>query len=131
VFTRGYVTCTELHFDDGREGERLAAVTAELCERYRAGAGAAARPLLPEGAEPLALVVLTTHEGHFLERARSRLLVWRDESGGWIRDVGGWDPLPPHFVAAYRAGGRDAQQQFWGPGPKYRSMRAQLALVTA
>jgi hypothetical protein len=38
VFTRGYVTCTELHFGDGREGERLPAATSELSERYRAGA---------------------------------------------------------------------------------------------
>jgi hypothetical protein len=127
VFTRGYVTCTELHL----EGERLAAATAELSERYRAGAGAAARPLLPDGAEPLALIVLTTHEGHFLGRARSHLLVWRDGSGAWIRDVGGWDPLPSHLAAAHRAEGREAQQQFWGPEPKERSMLAQLALVTA
>ena len=75
--------------------------------------------------------MLTTHEGHFLGRARSHLLVWRDESGAWIRDVGGWDPLPPHLATAYRAEGREAQHQFWGPEPKDRSMLAQLALVTA
>ena len=40
VFARGYVTCTELHLGDGRQGGRLAAATAELSERYRAGAGA-------------------------------------------------------------------------------------------
>jgi hypothetical protein len=131
VFTRGYVTCTELHLRDGAEGMRPADAAAELSERYRQGAGDGARPLLSEGAEPLALIVLTTHEGHFLGRALSHLLVWRDGQGVWIRDVGAWDPLPPHLAAAYRAAGREAQQQFWGPTPKERSMLAQLALVTA
>jgi hypothetical protein len=82
----------------------------------------------PDGA--LALVVLTTHEGHFLGRALSQLLVWRDSDGAWIRDVGAWDPLPPHLAAAYRSAGREAQQQFWGPAPEERSMLAQLARVT-
>ena len=133
VFHRGYVTCTELHFGNGRESERLPGAVAELQERYRAGSGGHGntQPLLPDCAEPLALIVLTTHEGHFLGRARSHLLVWRDEKGAWIRDVGAWDPLPPHLAAAYRARGREAQQQFWGPGPQDRSMLAQLALVTA
>jgi hypothetical protein len=125
VFTRGYVTCTELHLGDG-----AAEAAAELSERYGQGAGPDARPLLTEGAEPLALVVLTTHEGHFLGRALSQLLVWRDSDGAWIRDVGAWDPLPPHLAAAYRSAGREAQQQFWGPAPEERSMLAQLARVT-
>ena len=129
VFTRGYVTCTALHLHDDPESG-LAAAVADLRERYEAGAGPGARPLLPEGAEALALVVLTTHEGHFLGRGLSQLLVWRDERGGWIRDVGAWDPLPPHLDAAYRAAGREAQHQFWGPAPAARSMLAQLALAT-
>jgi hypothetical protein len=128
VFMRGYVTCTELHT---RDGERLRAAVGELAERYRAGAGRGATPLLPSGAEPLGLIVLTTHEGHFLGRALSQLLVWRDAAGAWIRDVGSWDPLPPHLAAAYRARGRQAQEQFWGPAPAERSMLAQLALTTA
>jgi hypothetical protein len=131
VFTRGYVTCTEPHFGDGADGKPPAEAAAELCERYRQGAGAGARPLLTEDAEPLALVVLTTHEGHFLGKALSHLLVWRDGEGAWIRDVGAWDPLTPHLAAAYRAAGREAQEQFWGPAPEERSMLAQLGLVTA
>ena len=126
VFTRGYVTCTELLLPDA---PGLAAAVAGLGERYRAGAGEGAEPVLPAGAEPVALVVLTTHEGHFLGRALSQLLVWRDAGGVWIRDVGAWDPLPPHLAAAYRAAGRAAQQEFWGPAPAERSMLAQLALV--
>jgi hypothetical protein len=126
VFTRGYVTCTQLHTD----GDLTAAV-ADLAERYHAAAGPVARPILPAGAEPLALVVLTTHAGHFLGRALSHLLVWREAGGGFIRDVGAWDPLPPYLAAAYASAGRVAQHQFWGPEPAERSMLAQLALVSA
>jgi hypothetical protein len=127
VFTRGYVTCTALHLP-GDEG--LSAAVAALAERYAAGAGDGAAPVLPDGAEPLALVVLTSHEGHFLGRALSHLLAWRGGDGAWIRDVGAWDPLPPHLAAAYRAAGRAAQREFWGPEPAERSMLAQLALVS-
>jgi hypothetical protein len=125
VFTRGYVTCTELHTGGG-----LAAAVQDLVARYRAGAGADARPVLPDGGEPLALVVLTTHAGHFLGRALSQLLVWRDADGAWIRDVGAWDPLPLHLAATYNAAGKDAQHAFWGPASPERSMLAQLALAT-
>ncbi len=64
VFTRGYVTCTQLD----TVGAGLEAAVADLADRFRASAGADARPLLPDDAEPLALVVLTTHAGHFLGR---------------------------------------------------------------
>jgi hypothetical protein len=126
VFTRGYVTCTALHTGDG-----LADAVADLTARYRAGAGADARSVLPEGGEPLALVVLTTHAGHFLGRALSQLLVWREANGTWIRDVGAWDPLPLHLAATYNAAGKAAQHAFWGPAEPARSMLAQLALVSA
>ena len=128
VFTRAYVTCTSLH-TPGDAG--LGDAVADLGDRYRSGAGADARPVLPDGADPLALVVLTTHDGHFLGRALSHLLVWRDAEGAWIRDVGAWDRLPPHLAATYAAAGRAAQQRFWGPEPPERSMLAQLALVSS
>jgi hypothetical protein len=70
-----------------------------------------------------------THAGHFLGRALSHLLVWRDDGGTWIRDVGAWDPLTPHLAAAYHTAGKVAQRQFWGPAPVERSMLAQLALA--
>jgi hypothetical protein len=126
VFTRGYVTCTVLHTG----GDDLYAAVDQLQRRYREGAGEEARPILPPGAEPLALAVLTTHHGHFLGRGLSHLLVWRDSKGAWIRDVGVWDPLPPHLAATYAAVGRTAQQEFWGPTPPERSMLAQLAIST-
>ena len=99
--------------------------------RHPAGAGAGAPPILPDDAQPLALVILTTHEGHFLGPALSHLLVWRDPTGAWIRDVGAWDPLAAHLAATYRLAGRAAQHAFWGPTPPERSMLAQLAQVSA
>jgi hypothetical protein len=130
VFTRGYVTCTTALLRDGAP-DTLDAAVADLVDRYRAGAGADAPDVLPAGGQPLALVVLTTHEGHFLGRGLSHLLVWRDADGAWIRDVGAWDPLPLHLAATYATAGRAAQHAFWGPGPAPRSMLAQLALVSA
>jgi len=126
VFTRGYVTCTAFHTG----GDDLAAAVDRLRGHYRQGAGDEAPPVLPPGAEPLALAILTTHQGHFLGRGLSHLLVWRDSEGGWIRDIGAWDPLPPHLAATYAAVGRTAQREFWGPTPPERSMLAQLAIVT-
>ena len=127
IFTRGYVTCTTLGVRGGEGGEELAGLVADLEDRYAAGAEPGARPILPPGADPLALVILTTHEGHFLGRALSHLLVWEDGDGAWIRDVGAWDPLPPYLAVAYDTAGRTAQRQFWGPAPPARSMLAQLA----
>lgn len=132
VFTRGYVTCTTALTRTGTPGadHALDRAVDGLRRRYVAGAGPDAGGSLPEDAEPLALVVLTTHEGHFLGRALSQLLMWRDDVGTWVRDVGAWDPLTMHLAAAYAAAGRAAQHQFWGPAPASRSMLAQLALVS-
>ncbi|HWI21149.1 MAG TPA: hypothetical protein VNT22_00890 [Baekduia sp.] len=126
VFTRGYVTCTTAHLAEGLE---LESAVAELALKYERGSGGTDR-ILPGAARPLALVVLTTHEGHFLGRGLSHLLVWQDTAGVWIRDVGAWDPLPPHLAVAYSAFGRKAQREFWGPEPAQRSMLAQLAIVS-
>jgi hypothetical protein len=117
LHTRAYVTCTALREDR----DDLAAGVAALCAHADA---------LPEGAEAIALVELTTHRGHFLGRAISHLLVFRDAAGAWIRDVGCWDPLPAHLAAVYATAGRDAQAAFWGPEPEELSMLAQLARVT-
>lgn len=126
VFTRGYVTCTVLHTG----GDDLAAAVDLLRSRYREGTGERAGPIMAPEAEPLALAILTTHQGHFLGRGLSHLLVWRDSQGAWIRDIGAWDPLPPHLAATYAAVGRTAQHEFWGPTPPERSMLAQLAIAT-
>lgn len=133
IFTRGYVTCTTLHVaaQSTAESNALSDAVAQLERDYRTGAGPDAEPMLPPESEPIALVVLTTHRGHFLGAARSHLLVWSQGARAWIRDIGAWDPLPAHLAAAYRAAGRTAQREFWGPTPPERSMLAQLALRTA
>ena len=116
VYTRAYVTCTGVH----RRG------TPEL-QGYAAGLPGA----LPAGAEPLLAIELTTHAGHFLGRALSRLVVFATEDGAWVRDVGSWDPLPWYLEQAYERVGRRAQAAFWGPAPEAGSMLAQLAKVSA
>jgi hypothetical protein len=119
IFTRAYVTCTEVHLE-GPELERAAAALGERVSEA-----------LPPGATPLAFLQLTSHRGHFLGRAHSHLLVYEDGGGAFVRDVGCWDPLPAHLSAAYATAGREAQQAFWGPEPEDLSMLAQLARVTS
>jgi hypothetical protein len=84
----------------------------------------------PADARPRAFIELTTHKGHFMGRGISRLLVYRHRSEAFVRDVGSWDPLPKHLAAGYAAGGRAAQQRFWGPEDAEASLLVQLALVT-
>lgn len=114
VFTRAYVTATRVL---GR-GAELDAYARELDARIAC---------LPAGARPYAAVELTTHRGHFLGRGVSRLLVCEQGGAAWIRDVGSWDPLPPHLAIPYRLGGAQAQDQFWGGGEPERSMLHQFA----
>jgi hypothetical protein len=119
IFTRAYVTCTEVHVDGGELGRAAAALGEHVDEA------------LPAGATPRALVQLTSHRGHFLGRAHSHLLVYEDAGGAFVRDVGCWDPLPAHLSASYATAGREAQQAFWGPEPEDLSMLAQLARVSS
>jgi hypothetical protein len=64
-------------------------------------------------------------------RGISHLLVFETGGAAFVRDVGCWDPLPPHLAAAYAAGGHASQVAFWGPEPADASMLAQLALVSS
>ncbi len=116
VFTRGYVTATALHEDR--------AASDAVLDRAAAGLG---EPALPPGSEPRLLLELTTHAGHFLGPAVSRLVVWEDERGAFIRDIGEWDPLPAHLAVPFRLAGRAAQVAFWGGGAPQDSMLHQLA----
>lgn len=85
---------------------------------------------VPEGARGIAGVDLTTHSGHFLGAGISRLVIYEDPYGAWIRDVGVWDPLPATLAVAYRVAGRAAQEAFWGTDER-RSMLVQLARSVA
>ena len=115
--TRGYVTCTALHL--GGDGLRRA------FEHVRDHAE------VPEGANPMAFIELTTHKGHFMGRGISRLLVYEAGGSAFVCDVGSWDRMSPLLAAGYAAGGHEAQVAFWGPDDPESGMLAQLALVTA
>lgn len=122
VFTRGYVTCTALWL----AGDPVLLASVRALDALVPG------EVLPDGAEPLAHVELTTHAGHFLGRALSHLVVFRTRDGrAYIRDAGEWDPLPLPLAAAYAGGGAAAQHAFWGPEDPQRSMLVQLARVSA
>ena len=118
VATRGYVTCTALN-----TGGRALTRAVDAIRAYVEDA-------LPDGGRALALVALTTHAGHFMGRAVSNLLVFEAGGGAFIRDIGTWDPLPPHLAAPYTLAGKAAQKAFWEPDPPALSMLAQLARVT-
>ncbi len=118
VFTRGYVTATGLHDDPAAIATRLG--RAELDE-----------PALPPGATPRLLLELTTHEGHFLGPAVSRLVIWEQDGAAFIRDVGEWDPLAAHLAVPFRLAGRSAQVAFWGGGAPEDSVLWQLAALAA
>ena len=115
AFTRGYVTATKVM----EAGADLNAYVGEI-------------PLqaLPEGGRALGLVELTTHDGHFLGRAISRLLLFEHQGFEWLRDVGSWDPLPAHLWAGYQLGGKRAQLKIWGEGEPSESLLHQVALVS-
>ena len=131
LFTRGYVTCTTLvpsrPRGRGRARSRHRGAPRSLCRRRAAGREPdlarrrraarardphhARRPLPRPGAVPPA----------GLARPGRRLDPRRRSLGS----------LALHLAAAYKAAGRAAQREFWGPGSLERSMLAQLARVSA
>jgi hypothetical protein len=126
IFTRGYVTCTAVL----EAGPSLDAWAEDVGAAVAAAAPGDPAPV-PAGARPLLAVELTTHEGHFLGRAVSRLVAYEDAEGAHLRDVGSWDPLPWYLAGAYTVAGRRAQEVFWGADPVEGSMLAQVAAVSA
>lgn len=128
VFTRGYVTATKLLQRERGERE-LDAYVGDVQRGMAAGhSGGDDRPV-PPGASPHTLLELTTHAGHFMGRAISRLLIFEQGGDAFIRDIGSWDPMPPHLAVPYRLGGHAAQVRFWGEGRPDESMLHQIALA--
>jgi len=125
IFTRGYVTITELvtpadpaalkaYFDAAEDG----------LARY----GNGEPRLVPEDSEPVVGFDLTTHQGHFMGSGHNRLMLYTHAGRAWVRAAGTWDPMPWHVDQAYRRAGRAAQHAFWGKGNVERlSMLHQLA----
>jgi hypothetical protein len=129
VFTRGYVTITDLVTPDDPRG--LAAWFADL-EEGLARYGDDEPRAVPETGTPLVGFDLTTHAGHFMGAGHNRLLLYTDGGRTWTRAAGTWDPMPWHLERTYRIAGRDAQHAFWGEGDVERlSMLHQLARATA
>ena len=113
LLTRGYVTATRL--ETSSEPDALSAMLAELT----AGLG---EPCIPATGRPLAAVELTSHAGHFIGPARSRLIVWEEPDGrSFIRDVGSWDPMRWPVAVTFEHGGKASQHAFWGEGRPRRA----------
>lgn len=124
VFTRGYVTITQLHSRDADPGA-LRAYVDELNDglaRY----GADEPPAVPGDAEPVLAFDLTTHEGHFMGSGHNRLVLYQREGQASVRAAGTWDPMPWHLSQAYALAGREAQHAFWGEGRPEQSMLHQI-----
>jgi len=126
---RGYVTVTRFltRDDDPRDLEAYAARLSELMVRY----GRDEPPVYPPGCMPLAVICLDTHAGHFMGRARNRLLAYELDGQAYLRAAGTWDDMPVTLEQAYRTQGRKAQQAFWGDERPESSMLAQIAQRTA
>lgn len=128
LFTRGYVTITRVVSTDDRGS--LDSYVAELNDSL-ARLGRDEPPAVPEGAAPLLAFDLTTHEGHFMGRARNRLVLFEQDGQAYVRAAGTWDEMPWHLDQAYRHAGHQAQHAFWGQGTPQQSMLHQIALAVA
>ncbi len=128
VLMRAYVTVDQLATSEDDEEARDAWLT-----QLRLGFAARAdEPSpIPDGAEVHAILALTSHEGHFMGRARSQLLVYSHEGRSYVRAIGIWDPMPWHLAELYEQVGQGAQHAFWGMGAPEESMLHQLAASVA
>jgi hypothetical protein len=125
LFTRGYVTVTDLVTPDDPAGLRA---WFEALEDGLARYGDDEPRAVPEGGVPLVGFDLTTHAGHFMGRGHNRLLLYSFDGKAWVRAAGTWDAMPWHLEKAYRLAGQDAQHAFWGQGDIERqSLPHQLA----
>lgn len=126
VFTRGYVTITDLVTPEDPERQRA---WFDALEEGLAAYGDSEPRAVPEGATPLVGFDLTTHQGHFMGPGHNRLLLYTDaDAQPWVRAAGTWDPMAWHVDRAYRMAGKQAQHAFWGQGDHPRlSLLHQLA----
>ena len=127
MFTRGYVTVTRIL--DRSDRPALDAYVAGINAALAAQGDEVAA--VPEGARAELVIQLTTHRGHFIGNATSRLLLFEHDGKAYLRDVGSWDPMPWYIRLPYRVQGEKAQHAFWGLGVPRQSMLHQIALATA
>ena len=129
VFTRGYVTITQLVTPEDLPAlERYFSDLEAGLARY----GEDEPRAVPEGGAPVVGFDLTTHKNHFMGAGHNRLILYTHDGRAWVRAAGTWDPMPWHVERSYRVAGRAAQHAFWGQGDVDRlSMLHQLALRIA
>ncbi len=124
VLLRAHVTAERLAV----AGQQDDALDAWLAQLRLAFAARSDQPSpIPAGAQVHAMLALVSHEGHFMGRARSQLVVYSHEGQAYIRAIGVWDPLPWHLAEMYEQVGQAAQHAFWGMGTPEQSMLHQLA----
>lgn len=129
IFTRGYVTITQLVTPD--DPEALARYFADL-EDGLARYGDDEPRAVPEGGVPVVGFDLTTHQGHFMGNGHNRLVLYTLDGKAYVKAAGTWDKMPWHIDRAYRIAGSEAQHAFWGQGEVERlSMLHQLVLAVA
>jgi hypothetical protein len=127
MFTRGYVTVTRIldQSDSSALEAYVASVNGVLAEQGHKGAA------VPEDATVALVIELTTHSGHFIGNAISRLVLFEHDGRAYLRDVGSWDAMPWYIRLPYHMQGEEAQHAFWGLGSPRESMLHQIALATA
>lgn len=125
TFLRGYVNASRVVGLGG--GDPIEPYADELNElMVRVGRDQPAP--FPAGCTPRLAIELTTYEGHFMGRARNRLLLFEHDGQAYLRAAGNWDDMPMTLETAYRSAGRRAQQAFWGDERPSSSMLHQIAL---
>ncbi len=123
VLLRSYVTVDQLATADDDEEARDAWLT-----HLRLGfTDRGEEPPIPGGAEVHAILALVSHEGHFMGRARSQLVLYSSEGSSYLRAIGQWDPMPWHLAEMYEQVGQASQHAFWGMGSPEESMLHQIA----
>ena len=129
VFTRGYVTVTQLVTRDDPDALRA---YFDALEDGLARYGDDEPRAVPEGGSPFAGLDLTRRTGHFMGSGHNRLILFEHEGRGYVRAAGTWDPMPWFLDRAYSLAGSEAQHAFWGEGGVERlSMLHQIALAVA
>jgi len=127
VSIRAFVTCTAVRTT--AQPDELRRHVEEI-EAGLAGVGGDEPLAVPAGAEPFAAIDLTTHEGHFMGSARSRLVLFTHDGRAFLRDVGVWDPMRWPLDPVYQRAGYNAQQAFWGLETPEQSMLYQIGQRT-
>ena len=123
LLLRGYVTVTRVVTADDPQAVR--AYVDEVNDGFRRFGRDEDQPV-PAGAEVLAAFDLTTHEGHFMGRARNRLFLFTADGTAYLRAAGTWDQMDWHLAQVYARAGRYAQHAFWGMESPQESMLHQI-----